>query len=103
MAGNLIDISDLPVEVKAYEDENGFALVISSKDARIGDSDGKLVKNFLVRIVRGDVPKVDGVHSVKVDGNQVRSVSVAGARLDETGKLFVESAADGVQRPVAEQ
>lgn len=99
MAGKVIDISELPVEVEAYEDENGYAIVITSEDARIGDARGKLVKNFLVRIARGDVPKVDGIHSVRVDDDQVRNVPVADARMDETGRLFVKSAADGVHRP----
>lgn len=98
---NLIPIDQLPVEVKAYKDENGYALVLRSKDKRIGDSKGRLVDNFLVRIVGGDVPKVDGVHAVVVSDDQTRHVPVANATLDEQGRLFVTNAMDGVQRPAA--
>ena len=35
--------------IKAYKDEYGFALVLRSKDKRIGSSTGRLVDNFLHR------------------------------------------------------
>ena len=100
---NEIPIEELPVEVHAYKDENGYALVLRSKDKRIGNSEGRLVDNFLVRILGGDVvPKVEGVHSVKVSDSHTRSVEVADAKIDEVGRLFVTSAADGVQRPAVQ-
>lgn len=97
---NEVPIDSLPVQVKAYKDENGYALVLRSEDARIGNSQGRLVKDFLVRILDGEVPKVDGVHAVPVSGTQVRHITVADARIDERGNLFVTNAADGVQIPV---
>ena len=99
---NEIPISELPIEVTAYEDENGFALVLTSEDARIGDSEGRLVKNFLVRIVRGNVPKIAGAHTVAINENLKRTVEVADARVDENGKLFVVDAASGAKHPAAE-
>lgn len=98
---NEITLDQLPVEIKAYADENGYALVITSEDARIGNAQGKLVKTLLVRILGGDVPKVTGVHAVTVDDKQTRHVEVADAKIDEAGRLFVTSATDGVQRPAA--
>lgn len=98
---NEIPIEQLPVEIKAYEDENGFAIVITSDEARIGNAQGKLVKTLLVRILGDDIPKLKGVHSVTVDDARTRHVPVADARIDEAGRLFVTSAADGVQRPAA--
>ena len=101
MKENQIPIEDLPVTLEAFEDKNGFALVISSKDERIGDSNGRLVNNFLVRIARGDIPKVGTVHSVKIsDKGHERSVEVADINMDESGKLFVKSNIDGIQRPI---
>ena len=98
---NQIPIEQLPVDVRAYKDENGYALVLRSEDKRIGNSKGRLVDNFLVRIVGGDVPKVDGVHSVAVSDVHTRRVHVADAKIDEKGRLFVTNAMDGVQMPVA--
>lgn len=100
---NEIPLDQLPVEIKAYKDENGFALVIKSKDKRIGNSEGKLVDNFLVRILDGDVPQVYGVHSVAVSDMHTRHVEVAGSNIDERGRLFITSATDGVQRPASKQ
>ncbi|MBQ9004930.1 MAG: hypothetical protein IJ092_01005, partial [Atopobiaceae bacterium] len=88
---------------KAFKDENGFALVIKAKDKRIGSSDGKLVDNFLVRILDGEVPKTYGVHSVAVAENQTRHVEVADSKIDEKGRLFITSATDGVKRPAAKK
>ena len=100
---NEIPISELPVTVKAYKDENGYAIVIRSEDKRIGNSEGRLVDDFLVRILGGDVPKLDGLHAVAVSDTQTRLVEVADAKLDENGRLFVTNAADGVQMPAAKQ
>ena len=100
---NEITLEELPVEIKAYQDENGYAIVIKSKDARIGNAQGRLVDTLLVRVLGGVVPKVNGVHAVTVADTQTRSVEVADAMIDETGRLFVTSAADGVQRPAASQ
>ena len=100
---NEIPLDQLPVEVKAYKDENGFALVLKSKDKRIGSSNGTLVDNFLVRILDGEVPKVSGVHSVAVAENQARHVEVAESRIDEKGRLFIKSATDGVKRPAVKK
>lgn len=99
---NEIPIEDLPVTVTAYEDENGFALVLTSEDARIGDSNGHLVKNFLVRIVRGTVPKVAGAHPVAINDKLTRTVEVADARIDENGRMFVTDAASGIKHPAVE-
>lgn len=99
---NEIPISELPVTVKAYKDENGYAIVLRSEDKRIGDSNGHLVDNFLVRILGGVVPKVDGVHAVAVSDKQTRHVEVADAHIDERGALFV-TAADGTKFPAAKQ
>lgn len=98
---NEIPIDELPVEIKAYKDEHGYAIVIRSEDKRIGNAKGKLVDTLLVRMLGGVVPKVDGVHSVVVADKQVRSVPVADARIDEVGRLFVTNAVDGVQMPAA--
>ena len=98
---NEIPIEQLPVEIKAYKDENGFAIIITSDEARIGNAQGKLVKTLLVRVLGDDIPKVNGVHSVTVADALTRHVPVADARIDEAGRLFVTSAADGVQRPAA--
>jgi hypothetical protein len=92
---NEIPISDLPLKVTAYEDEKGFALVLTSEDARIGDSTGRLVKNFLVRIVRGPVPKVTGTHAVAINKNLTRTVEVADAGIDEAGNMFITDATTG--------
>lgn len=100
---NEIPLDQLPVEIKAYKDENGFALVIKSKDKRIGNSEGKLVDNFLVRILDGEVPQVYGVHSVAVSDMHTRHVEVSGSNIDERGRLFITSATDGVQRPAAKE
>lgn len=98
---NQININDLPITVDAFEDENGYALVLTSKDARIGNSAGVLVKNFLVRIARGDVPQPNKTHPVQIGDGVKQTVEVDTVRIDETGKMFVTSAADKVQRPVA--
>lgn len=103
LAENEIQISELPVTVKAYKDANGYALVLRSEDKRIGDSEGRLVDNFLVRILGGEVPKVGhGVHAVVVSDRQTRHVAVADARIDEVGKLFVTSQ-EGEKYPAAQQ
>lgn len=101
---NQIPIEDLPVSVKAYKDENGYALVLRSTDKRIGDSEGRLVDNFLVRILGGDsVPKVGhGSHAVAVSDTQTRHVAVADARIDEKGALFITSE-DGTKFPAAKE
>lgn len=101
---NEISLDQLPVELKAYHDEYGYALVIKSKDKRIGNAEGKLVDTLLVRILGGDeVPKVSGVHAVAVSDVHTQHVEVASSRLDEAGRLFITSATDGVQRPAADQ
>ncbi len=100
---NEIPLDQLPVELKAYKDENGYALVLKSDEKRIGNSEGRLVDVFLVRILGGPVPKVDGVHAVGIAENQTQLVEVADAKLDEKGRLFVTSATDGIQRPSATQ
>ena len=94
---NEVPLDQLPVEIKAYRDENGYAIVIKSKEKRIGSSDGTLVDNFLVRILDGVVPQTYGVHTV------ARHVEVAGSKIDERGRLFITSATDGVQRPAAKK
>lgn len=96
---NEIPLDQLPVELKAYKDENGFALVLKSKDRRIGNAEGHLVDKLLVRILDGAVPKVDGVHAVEISDIHSRHVEVADAKIDERGRLFVTSATDGIQRP----
>ena len=102
VADNEVALEQLPVEIRAYEDENGYAIYITSEEARIGNAQGKLVKEVMVRVLGGDiVPKVDGVHAVAVSDAHTRSVQVADARIDEAGRLFVTDAADGVQRPAA--
>ncbi|MBR2682033.1 MAG: hypothetical protein IKE22_02050 [Atopobiaceae bacterium] len=98
---NEIPLDQLPVEVKAYQDENGYALVLKSKDKRIGNSEGNLVDTFLVRILGGEVPQA--VHAVAVSDVHTQHVSVADSKIDERGRLFITSAADGVQRPAAKQ
>lgn len=100
---NEIPLDQLPVELKAYKDENGYALVLKSKDRRIGDAKGRLVDTLLVRILDMAVPKVDGVHAVGITDTYSQLVEVADARIDERGRLFVTSATDGVQRPSAMQ
>lgn len=100
---NEVPLDELPVEIKAYRDENGYALILKSKDKRIGSSDGSLVDTFLVRILAGDVPKVYGVHTVKVADGQIRHVEVADSKIDERGHLFITSATDGVKRRAAKQ
>lgn len=103
IASHEIAIDDLPVSVRAYEDKNGYAIVITSEDARIGDANGKLVRNFLVRIARGDVPTGGHAHPVQVNEHQTRTVGVADPRLDENGKLFVTNVATGERMPAAEK
>lgn len=98
---NEIPLDQLPVEIKAYKDEYGFALVLRSKDKRIGSSTGRLVDNYLVRILDGEVPQTYGVHAVAVADGQTRHVEVAESKIDERGRLFITSATDGVQRPAA--
>ena len=61
---NEVPLDELPVVIKAYKDENGYAIVIKSKEKRIGSSDGTLVDNFLVRVLDGVVPQTYGVHTV---------------------------------------
>lgn len=100
---NEIPIEDLPIQVKAYRDDNGYALVLRSKDKRISNSKGKLVDNFLVRILSGEVPRIAHAHPVAVDGQQVRHVEVGDASVDELGNLFVTNAASGVKMPAAKQ
>lgn len=100
---NEIPLDQLPVEIKAYKDENGFALVLKSDDKRIGNAEGNLVDTFLVRILEGEVPQTYGVHAVAVSDVHTQHVSVADSKIDEKGRLFITSAADGVQRPAAKQ
>lgn len=100
---NEVPLDELPVEIKAYRDENGYALILKSKDKRIGSSDGSLVDTFLVRILAGDVPKVYGTHAVKVSDGLTQHVEVAESRIDERGHLFITSATDGVKRRAAKQ
>ena len=100
---NEITIDELPVVVKAYHDENGYAIVLTSEEKRISNSEGKLVDNFLVRIVGGEVPRSGHAHQVAVSDTQTRHIEVADARVDERGHLFVTNAADGVKMPSAQQ
>ncbi len=101
--GNEVPLDQLPVEVKAYRDENGFAILIKSKEKRIGNAEGKLVDTFLVRILGGEVPKAHGAHAVAVSEEQAKHVEVADSKIDERGRLFITSATDGIQRPAAKQ
>jgi hypothetical protein len=101
IGGNEIPIEELPVRVTAYRDENGYAIVLRSDDKRISNSEGRLVDNFLVRIVAGDVPKVSRAHPVEVSDGQTRHVEVGDAHVDEKGRLFVTNAADGTKMPAA--
>ncbi|MBR3234507.1 MAG: hypothetical protein IKG11_02720 [Atopobiaceae bacterium] len=101
--GTEISLDELPIEIKAYRDKNGFAVVFKSDEQRIGDSDGHLVDNFLVRILDGPVPKKDKAHAVALSDQHSRHVEVAEAKIDERGRLFVTSATDGIQRPAATQ
>lgn len=100
---NEVPLDELPVVIKAYKDENGYAIVIKSKEKRIGSSDGTLVDNFLVRVLDGVVPQTYGVHTVAVSDGFTRHVEVAGSKIDERGRLFITSATDGVQRPAAKK
>ena len=100
---NEIPLDQLPVEIKAYKDENGYALVLRSKDKRIGNASGNLVDTFLVRILEGEVPKTYGVHAIAVSDVHTQHVEVADAKIDENGRLFITSATVGVQRPAAKQ
>lgn len=100
---NEVPLDQLPVVIKAYKDENGYAIVIKSKEKRIGSSDGTLVDNFLVRVLDGVVPQTYGVHTVAVSDGFTRHVEVADSKIDERGRLFITSATDGVQRPAAKK
>ena len=100
---NEVPLDELPVEIKAYKDDNGFALVLRSKDKRIGNAAGNLVDTILVRILDGEVPKTYGVHSIAVSDRHTQHVEVADSKIDEQGRLFITSATDGVQRPAAKQ
>lgn len=100
---NEISLDQLPVEVKAYKDKNGFALVLRSKDKRISNAEGKLVDTLLVRILEGEVPQTYGVHAIAVSDSHTQHVEVAESKVDEMGRLFITSATDGVQRPAAKQ
>lgn len=95
MKENQIPIEQLPVTIEAFEDDNGFAVVITSEDRRISDSKGNLVNNFLVRIARGDVPKTLKAHPVAINEKQSKHVTVAETHMDEAGRLFVTDNATG--------
>lgn len=100
---NEVPLDELPVEIKAYKDENGYALVLKSKENRIGNGEGKLVDTLLVRILGGVIPKAHGAHAVAVSEEQAKHVEVAESKIDERGRLFITSATDGIQRPAAKQ
>lgn len=95
-----VTLDELPVSITARQDENGYVLVITSDEKRIGGSNGRLVDSCRIRILDGDVPRVSGVHAIAITGSKARHVGVADARIDEMGSLFVTSAADGVKHRV---
>lgn len=98
-----IALEDLPVEISAYEDDNGYAIIITSGDKRIGNGKGELVDTLLVRVIRGDVPRVNGTCTVQVNDMQTQTVKVAATETDEIGRLFVTNEATGQKMPVARQ
>lgn len=100
---NEVPLDELPVEIKAYKDENGYALVLKSKENRIGNAEGTLVDTLMVRILGGEIPKVHSAHAVAVSEEQAKHVEVAESKIDERGRLFITSATDGIKRPAAKQ
>ena len=100
---NRIALEELPVRISAYEDKNGYAIIIKADDERIGNGQGKLVDTLLVRIARGDVPKVNNTHAAKVNDVLNRTVEVAEANIDEAGRIFVTDKASGQRMPAADQ
>lgn len=96
-----IDISELPVHISAFEDDNGYALEIKADDARIGRADNHLASELIIRIVRGATPVTTHAHPVAITKEQTRFVEVADARIDEGGHLFVTDAASGISHPAA--
>lgn len=98
-----IALENLPVKIFAYEDDNGYAIIITSDDKRIGNGQGELVDTLLVRVMRGDVPRVNGTCTVQVNDMQTQTIKVAATETDETGRLFVTDGATGQKMPVAKQ
>lgn len=96
-----VDISELPVRISAFEDDNGYALEIKADDARIGRADNHLTSEIVVRIVRGATPVATHAHPVAIAKGQTRFVEVADASIDQGGHLFVTDAASGVRHPAA--